>query len=376
MKKDFYEILGVSKTAPQDEIKNAYRKLALKYHPDRNPGNKEAEEKFKAAAEAYQVLSDPEKRKRYDQFGTADTGGMGGFGQEMNMEDIFENFGDIFETLFGGSAGGRRKGSKATGPTPRRGHDLQKEFTITLKESYLGTKKDLSYYRFVTCETCHGKGTQPGTSIQTCPVCHGSGQQRYQQGFFSFSQPCSHCSGQGYLIPNPCTTCKGQTRVQKLEKFNVTVPKGVFDGAELRIQGKGDDGVFSGGSGDLFVRIHVTEDKKFKRVDDDLVCTLMLTYPELVLGCQIEMEILDGSKETIKVPKGSPADHKLIIPGKGFSHIRGKGSGNLVVILKCHIPTKLSKEAKDTLIHYSEQVGTDINDSPNSIVGFFKKFLG
>ena len=190
MKQDYYEILGVAKTASQEEIKNAYRKLALKYHPDRNPDNKEAEEKFKAAAEAYQVLSDSEKRKRYDQFGTADMGNMGGFSQEMNMEDIFENFGDIFETLFGGAGGGKRRSSKASGPTPKRGHDLNKEITISLKESYVGIKKDISYYRFVICETCSGKGAKPGTSTQQCATCHGSGQQQYRQGFFAFSQPC------------------------------------------------------------------------------------------------------------------------------------------------------------------------------------------
>ena len=375
MKQDFYETLGVSKTATQEEIKNAYRKLALKYHPDRNPGNKEAEEKFKAAAEAYQILSDPEKRKRYDQFGTADTGNMGGFGQEMNMEDIFENFGDIFETLFGG-AGGRRKSSKATGPTARRGHDLNKEITITLKESYLGTKKDISYYRFVICETCAGKGAKPGTTTQVCPTCHGSGQQQYRQGFFAFSQPCPTCAGQGFIIPTPCTVCKGQTRVQKLDKFSITIPKGIFNNAELRVQGKGDDGVFGGQAGDLFVRIIVTPDKKFKRIDDDLTCSLMVTYPELVFGSQIEMELIDGSKEIIKIPKGSPVNHQIIIQGKGFAHLRGKGAGNLIITVQCHIPTKLTKEAKETLSKYSDLIGTNVTDSDSSIVGFFKKFLG
>jgi len=376
MKQDYYEILGVSKTASQDEIKNAYRKLALKYHPDRNPGNAEAEEKFKAAAEAYQALSDPEKRKRYDQYGTADLNNMGGSGQDMNMEDIFENFGDIFETLFGGAGGGRKKSSKATGPTPRRGHDLNKEITITLKESYLGTKKDISYYRFVICATCAGKGAKPGTSAQICSTCNGAGQQQYRQGFFAFSQPCSTCAGQGFIIPSPCTECKGQTRIQKLDKFSITIPKGIYNNAELRVQGKGDEGVFGGGAGDLFVRIIVAQDKKFKRIDDDLTCSLMLTYPELVFGCQIDMENIDGVKEAIKVPKSSPVNHKIILPGKGFAHLRGKGAGNLIVTLNCHIPSKLSKEAKDALSTYSEIIGTDINDTDNSIVGFFKKFLG
>lgn len=375
MKKDYYEILGVSKTATQEEIKSAYRKLALKYHPDRNPDNKEAEEKFKAAAEAYQVLSDSEKRKRYDQYGTADTGAGAGFGQEMNMEDIFENFGDIFETLFGG--GGRKKSAKKSGPTPRRGHDLHKEVSISLKESYLGTKKEVSYYRFVICEVCSGKGAKPGTSVETCTTCQGTGQQFYRQGFFSFSQTCATCGGQGFTIPTPCTNCKGQTRIQMLDTFSVTIPQGIFDGADLRITAKGDAGIFGGPAGDLFVRIHVLEDKKFKRIDDNLECTVLVTYPELVFGSQIDIESIDGSKETLKIPKGTPVNHKITIIGKGFARIRGRGKGDLIVTVQCHIPTKLSSEAKEALKKYSEMIGTDVSDAnSNSIAGFFKKFLG
>jgi len=375
MKQDYYEILGVSKAATPDEIKAAYRKLALKYHPDRNPDNKEAEEKFKAAAEAYQALSDPEKRKRYDQYGTADMGAGQGFGQNMNMDDIFDNFGDIFENLFGG--GGRKKSSKTSGPQARKGHDLHKEITITLKESFLGTKKDLSYYRFISCQTCNGKGAQPGTSVQTCTTCQGTGQQFYRQGFFSFSQSCSSCGGQGFTIPTPCTNCKGQTRVQFLDTFNVTVPQGIFDGADLRIPNKGDAGIFGGPAGDLFLRIHVTEDKKFKRVDDNLECTVMVTYPELVFGSQIEIESIDGTKETIKIPKGSPVNFKVTLPGKGFAQIRSKARGNLVVTIQCHIPTKLSTEAKEALKKYSELIGTEVTDAQTgTIAGFFKKFLG
>lgn len=375
MKQDYYEILGVSKTATPEEIKAAYRKLALKYHPDRNPGNKEAEEKFKAAAEAYQALSDPEKRKRYDQYGTTDMGAGSGFGQDMNMEDIFDNFGDIFENLFGG--GGRKKASKTSGPAPRKGHDLHKEVTISLKESFLGTKKDLSYYRFVSCQTCNGKGAQPGTTVQQCTTCQGTGQQFYRQGFFSFSQSCSTCGGQGFTIPTPCTNCKGQTRVQFLDTFNVTIPQGIFDGADLRISNKGDAGIFGGPAGDLLVRIHVTPDKKFKRVDDNLECTVMVPYPQLVFGSQIDIESIDGTKETIKIPKGSPVNYKVTIPGKGFPQIRGKARGNLVVTIQCDIPTKLSSEAKEALKKYADLIGPDVSDTQTgTIAGFFKKFLG
>ena len=377
-KRDYYEILGVSKSASADEIKTAYRKLAMKYHPDRNPDNKEAEEKFKEASEAYSILSDAKKKQQYDQFGHAGTDGSGGVNyQDMNFEDIFGGggFGDIFETIFGGRPGAQGRGRKAE-PAPRRGHDLVKEVTISLKDAFLGTKKELSYYRFSTCDTCKGKGAKPGTTYTTCATCHGSGQQQYRQGFFAFNQTCSACGGQGYTIPDPCQTCKGQTRVQTLEKFNATIPKGIFDNAELRVAGKGDSGIFGGPAGDLFIKIHIQPDKKFNRRGDDLHCSVMLTYPQLVLGSQVEIESIDGSKHTIKIPKGCAVGHQITITGKGFESLRTKRTGNLVITTECHIPKKLSNEAKDALKKYSDIIGTDVNDADSSIVGFFKKFLG
>lgn len=374
-KRDYYEILGISKQATTDEIKNSYRKLALKYHPDRNPNNKEAEEKFKEAAEAYQILSDPEKRKRYDQFGKAGFENMGSGPHDMNMDDIFENFGDIFESLFGGGRA-RSRSQKQAAPMPKAGHDLAKEVTITFKESFLGCKKEISFYHFVPCETCHSKGTHEGTSYQVCAVCHGSGQQQYRQGLFAFAQTCSSCGGEGFTIPSPCPTCKGQTRVQKLDKFSVTIPAGIYNEAELRIVDKGDAGVFGGPTGNLYVRVYVTPDKKFKRVDNDLECSIMLTYPQLVFGCQIDIELIDGSKESIRIPKGCAVGHRITVTGKGFANLRSKGHGNLVITTQCHIPTKLSNKAKDLLSQYSEEIGTDSSAPDHSITGFFKKFLG
>jgi molecular chaperone DnaJ len=379
-KKDFYDILGVSKTATQDEIKTAYRALALKYHPDRNPGNKEAEEKFKQAAEAYSVLSNPEKRKQYDQFGTTESmGGMGGgFGGPggMNMDDIFESFGDIFGDILGGGTRQGHARRKKGGPEPIRGHDLAKEISISLKESYLGTKKEISYYRFFPCETCHGAGMKAGTSAKECSTCHGAGQMTFRQGFFMYSQPCSACGGQGYTIPSPCPTCNGQSRIQRYDKFTVTIPAGIYNGAELRVAGKGDAGVYGGSSGDLFITIHVIAEKQFKRIDDDLVSSITLTYPQLVLGCQLEIENIDGTKELLKVPKGCPIGEKIVVPGKGFAKLRSNARGNLVVVTQCHIPKKLSPEAKDTLTKYSELIGTDVADKDSGITSFFKKFLG
>lgn len=374
-KKDYYQILGVAQDASAAEIKAAYRKLALKYHPDRNPNNKEAEEKFKEAAEAYEVLSDQEKRKRYDQFGHAGFEGMGGnAGQGMNMEDIFESFGDIFGDIFG--MGGRKRSRRNQGPQPQRGHDLSKEIEISLKESYLGTKKDITYYHFVTCDRCHGKGTQPGTTVQVCATCGGTGQATYKQGFFMYSQPCAACRGEGYTIPSPCPTCSGQSRVQKYDKFSVTIPKGIFDGAELRIANKGDAGVYGGSAGDLFLHIHIMPDKKFKRINDDLVCNILLTYPQLVFGCHLEIERIDGVNETIKIPKGCPVGEKIIVPGKGFQRLRNSSYGNFVVITQCHIPKKLTPEAKKMLTEYSKLIGTDTDEKEGMVSGFFKKFLG
>lgn len=373
-KHDYYDILGVSKQASPEEIKAAYRKLALKYHPDRNPDNKEAEEKFKEAASAYEVLSDPAKRQRYDQFGHAGVDGQGmGGGHDMNMDDIFQHFGDIFGDIFGM---GQKQTKRKNGPTPKRGHDLSQELQISLKDAFIGTKKEVGIYQFVTCETCGGNGMDKGTTTQNCERCGGAGQIQFKQGFFMYTQPCNACQGAGYTIPHPCKTCKGQSRVQKFDKFTVNIPKGIFDGAELRITGKGDAGVYGGPTGDLFLRITVLPDTTFSRVDDDLVCTIMLTYPQLVLGCQIDIESIDGTKETIKIPKGCSISEKIVIPGKGFQRLRNKNYGNMIVITNCHIPKKLSTDAKKLLVEYSEQIGTSTDAREGSITSFFKKFLG
>lgn len=373
-KRDFYEVLGVAKTASQDEIKAAYRKLALKYHPDRNPDNKEAEEKFKEAAQAYEVLSDPEKRKKYDQFGHAGFEGMGGGHGHggMNMDDIFSSFGDIFGDIFGG---GHQRGRRKTGPEPLQGHDLHRDVEITLKESYTGSKQEIRYHRFFPCENCSGQGMQAGTKAHQCNKCGGTGQVHYQQGFFMYSQACGACHGQGFIISSPCKECGGQSRVQKFDKFSVNIPAGVFHNAELRIVGKGDAGVYGGPAGDLYLRIKVKPDPVFKRIDDDLVCSVMLTYPQLVLGAQVDIDLIDGTKETIKVPKGCPVGERIVIPGKGFARLRGKGSGSLVVITQCHIPKKLSAEAKEILHEYAQKLENPSKEE-GYIMGFFKKFLG
>lgn len=374
-KPDFYDILGVSKTASENEIKSAYRKLALKYHPDRNPGNKEAEESFKSATEAYEVLSDAKKRQQYDQFGHAGyqsgMGGNGGHGS-MNMDDIFDNFGDIFGSIFG--AGQSKQKKRQEGPTPQQGHDLSQTIEITLKESFTGLKKEISYYRFFNCDVCSSTGRVPGTSVQVCSSCKGAGQIQFKQGFFMYSQACSHCGGHGYTIPSPCTCCKGNSRIQKYDKFSISIPEGIYNGAELRISQKGDAGIYGGKSGDLFVKIAVKPDATFKRVKDDLVCTITLTYPQLVLGCQIEVESIDGTKHDVKIARGCPVGEQIILSGKGFKRLNSTVSGNFVVITNCFIPKKVSTEEKKKLLEYSDLIGSNVQSQNQG--SFFKRFLG
>jgi len=372
-KRDYYEILGVSKTADQDEIKKAYRKLALKYHPDKNPDNPEAENKFKEAAEAYEVLSDASKRQKYDQFGHAAMNQGSDFHQYSDASDIFEAFGDIFGNIFTGAGGQRRKGPKGE-PQSQRGHDLSQNFEVTFKESYLGCKKDLRVYRYVACEPCSGSGAQKGSKPTTCSTCKGAGQSLFQQGFFTFAQTCSTCHGQGFIISNPCSGCRGQTRIQTYEKLSVTIPAGIYHGAELRISNKGDAGTFNGPAGDLYIAVNVKPDKQFIRRNDDLVMTLHLTYPQLTLGCQVEIDNLDDTKELIKVPKACPVGHEVVVPGKGFAKLHGYGRGNLVIITQCDIPTKLSQEAKDALLDYAKKLGDQSTNG--GVSGFFKRFLG
>lgn len=374
MKRDYYEILGVQKNASQDEIKKSYRKLAMQYHPDRNPGNQEAEEKFKEATEAYEVLSDQNKRQKYDQFGHAGMG-SGDFGQHANFSDIFENFGDIFEGIFGQA--GHKRSRKKGGPTPQQGHDLSQRIDITLQEAYTGTKKELKIYHYQPCQTCKSTGCKDGAKPTECTTCKGMGNIHYQQGFFAYSQPCSSCYGQGFKISSPCSDCRGQSRVQKHDKLTITIPAGIYQNAELRVPGKGDAGIFGGPSGDLYLAISITTHPKFYRRENDLVTTLNLTYPQLVLGCQVEIENIDGIRETIKVPKGCPVGKEIKIAEKGFQKLHGKGSGDLIIITNCDIPTKLNDETKQTLLDYAEKLGNNSSSSSaGGISGFFKRFLG
>ena len=375
-KRDYYDILGVSKTSSPEEIKKAYRTLAIKYHPDKNPNNKESEDKFKEAAEAYETLSDPQKKTIYDQYGHAGMEHGHGHHQYSNSDEIFEQFGDIFGSFFGGGHQSRGGGSRRSAPAAQNGSDLTQEITITLQEAFLGTKKIVGVYRYQSCTECKATGGADGSKATTCASCRGQGQVIHQQGFFSFAKPCNSCKGQGVTISNPCKSCNGQSRTQKHEKLTITVPAGIFDGAQLRLSEKGDAGVFGGRSGDLYIKTHIQPHAIFSRRENDLVTKLTLTYPQLVLGCQIEIESIDSNKETIKIPAGCQVGKEIILPGKGFPILGKTARGNLVIITQCHIPIKLSTDAKKSLLDLSTHLDAQDASANGGITGFFKKFLG
>ncbi len=345
MAQDYYEVLGVSRTATDDEIKRAYRKKALENHPDRNPDNPEAEQRFKDAAEAYEVLRDPDKRARYDAYGHAGLGnGGGGF---ASAEDIFAHFGDIFGDIFGFSMGGRRAGA----PRPAAGADLRYNLTVTFEQAAHGAEITLSIPRWETCEDCEGEGTAPGTERETCRQCGGSGQVRNSQGFFQFVVPCPRCNGQGYTIPQPCPKCKGKGLVRITRELSVRVPAGVDSGTRLRVRGEGEPGENGGPHGDLYVFIQVEEDKVFQRQGQDLVLVREISFVQAALGCSLEVPGLDEPLE-LKIPKGTQSGKVFSLPGKGLPYLDRKRNGDLLVKIIVVTPTGLSPEQEQLLCDF------------------------
>jgi molecular chaperone DnaJ len=349
-KRDYYEILGVARTASDPEIKSAYRKLALKYHPDRNQGDKQAEERFKEAAEAYAVLADAQKRAAYDRFGHAGVGagaGAGGFDPTIfaDFHDIFGNLGDFFG--FGDVFGaGRRRGG------PQRGADLRYDLEITFEEAARGSETSIQIPREETCTTCQGSGSAPGTSPETCPQCHGRGQLRFQQGFLTIARPCTVCHGTGRLITKPCVTCRGAGRTTADRKITVKIPAGIATGQRLRLYGEGEHGAAGGPPGDLYVVVHVREHPFFHREGDDLYCEIQLNFPTLALGGEVEVPTLD-EPESVSVPAGTQSGARFKLRGKGMPNVSGRGKGDLYVLVRAAVPKKLTKEQKKLL----EQLG-------------------
>ncbi len=344
-RRDYYEILGVPKNASDQQIKSAYRKLALQNHPDRNPGDHAAEERFKEAAEAYAVLADGEKRSRYDRFGHAGVGAQGAAGFDptifADFGDIFGGIGDMFGfgDIFGG---GRRRGGA------ERGADLRYDLQITFEESARGVETTIDIPRLESCDTCHGSGSAPGSAPSTCPQCKGQGQLRFQQGFFTVARTCGQCRGTGKVVSKPCTTCKGQGRIEQQRKLTVKIPAGIAAGQRLRISGEGEGGMAGGPPGDLYVFVDVTEHKFFRRDGNDLVCELPVNFTTLALGGTLEVPTLDGT-EHYKIPEGTQSGATFRLRGKGIPDVSGRGKGDLFFAVQAVTPKKLTKEQRSLL---------------------------
>ena len=340
-KRDYYEVLGIQKAAGLDEIKKAYRKMALKYHPDKNPGDAEAEEKFKEAAEAYGVLSDEEKRARYDRYGHQATAGMGGFDPNQ-----FADFGDILGDLFGFGDFFGTRGRRTTRPS--RGNDLRYDLTINFDDAVFGKDVTLNVPRVVTCTTCSGSGAKPGTEPVTCSGCQGRGQIRYSQGFFAVARTCPQCGGAGKVIKDPCVTCNGAGRVREEKKISVKIPAGVDDGSRLRVQGEGESGFNGGPAGDLYVFISVREHPLFTRRDYDIHSEHAVTMTQAALGGDVQTQTIDGS-ESLRIPAGTQPNQVFRLRGKGVQFLDGSGRGDHYVHVTVKIPSSLNDEQRKLL---------------------------
>ena len=347
-RRDYYEVLEVGRGASEQEIKSAYRKLALKHHPDRNPGNHEAEERFKEAAEAYAVLADPQKRGMYDRFGHAGLGAAGGAAGGFDPT-VFSDFGDIlgglgdifgFGDLFGGQ---RRRGG------PQRGADLRYDLEISFEESARGTETTIQVPRAESCDTCQGSGAAKGSGPTTCPTCHGRGQLRYQQGFFTVARTCSQCRGTGQIIAKPCPTCHGAGRVTQDRKLTVKIPAGIATGQRLRLYGEGEHGAAGGPPGDLYVVISVQEHEFFQRDGNDLHCEIPVNFPTLALGGEVRVPGLLDGEQTVAVPAGSQSGTTFRLRGKGMPDVSGRGRGDILVRVTVRVPKKLTREQRRLL---------------------------
>ncbi len=369
-KEDYYNVLGVDRNSGQDDIKRAYRKLALKYHPDKNQGNKEAEEKFKIAAEAYEVISDPEKRQRYDQYGHEGLrgGDARGFG---NFEDIFDAFGDIFGGGGGGGGGifedffggGRRQAEK-------RGASLRCDVSIDFKDVATGIEKTIEITKRDFCEECRGTGARKGTSPVSCPYCKGKGEIHQRQGFFTIRTTCPKCQGNGKIIETPCGKCSGHGVYPKKSNIKVQVPAGIEDGARLRVTGQGESGANGAHPGDLYCDIHIKPHSIFKRQDYDIICEFPITFTQAALGCEIEVPTVLGKMRKVRIPAGMQSDDIISVKGEGFPHVRGFGVGNLLVHVVVETPTKLTSRQEELLREFAESEHKNVTPKRKS---FFQK---
>ena len=378
-KRDYYEVLGVAKSAGADEIKKAYRKLALKYHPDKNPGDKSAEEKFKELSEAYEALSDPQKRAAYDEYGHAafdararaagrGPGGGGGFHDPFEIfREVFGNSGGIFSELFGEA--------RAADPTaPARGADLRYDLQITLEEAVLGVEKELSLTRPETCDHCHGRGAEAGSSLKPCATCGGRGQVVTSRGIFSIAQTCPRCEGAGRIVEKPCRSCRGSGRRERTSKIKIRIPSGVDTGTRLRSVGNGEGGLRGGPSGDLYVIIHVREHELFQRDGDDLLCGVPISFHQAALGAEIEVPTLTG-KASIRIPPGTQPGTQFRLKGKGVKNLQGFGYGDLIVRVLLEVPTHLTGAQRGKLEEFAALCDNNSHPQAKSFFERAKEFF-
>ena len=372
-KKDYYDILGVSKTASKEELKKAYRTMAMKYHPDQNKGNKDAEEKFKEINEAYEVLKDDQRRSAYDQFGHAafEHGGMGGGGRQGHGFEGFNfdfggGFSDIFENIFSDFMSDRT-GRSHQGPS--KGANLQYDMTITLEEAFEGVEKTIQLKKAVSCPDCKGLGSAKGSKSQTCPNCHGKGKIRQQQGFFMIEKPCSSCKGKGTIIENPCPTCHGSGIIIDSKKLNVKIPFGVDEGTRIRISGEGEAGENGAPSGDLYIFVHLKPHKIFKRAGNNLYFDMPISMVTAALGGEIEVPTIEGHRLNVKIPKGTQNNHKLRLKEKGMRLLKSGARGDALISIIVETPINLTKKQEDLLKEFSDQ---NVDNSPQSS-GFFQR---
>ncbi len=352
---DYYQALGVARDASADQIKKAYRSLAMKHHPDRNPGDKSAEDKFKVIQKAYEVLSDPEKRRAYDQFGHAGVqqGGMGGAGAA--------GFGDIFEDIFGdilGGRGGRTRGGGGGGTRSQRGADLRYNLTLDLEDAVFGKTVELHVPTWVHCETCKGSGAKPGTHPTTCATCKGHGQVHIQQGFFAMSQTCPTCHGSGQTISDPCTQCRGQGRIREEKTLSVKIPAGVDEGDRIRLSGEGEAGLNGGPVGDLYVQVHVREHGVFKRDGADLYCEMPMSFATAVIGGELDVPTLEGHVK-LKIPAETQTGRLFRLRGKGVTSLHRSGRGDLLCRVLIETPVNLTAQQKALLREFDKDINAD-----------------
>ena len=371
-KRDYYEVLGVVKSASADEIKKAYRKLALKHHPDRNKGDKSAEAKFKEASEAYHVLSDKERRKNYDQFGHAAFEGASGRGGFSNFDfsgafsDIFGS--DIFDDIFEGFGGARGRSRRRS--TNYRGADLRYDLSISLEDAYNGKKQEINFSSSEKCEICNGYGAEPGSKPISCSTCGGQGQVRSSQGFFTIQQTCPDCGGSGEQISSPCKECRGIGKKQTKKKIFTSIPKGVDDGTRIRLSGKGEAGIKGGGNGDLYIFVSIKSHSIFKRAEENLFFEFPISLADAALGTTVEVPTIDGGKAKVKIPAGTQNGKQFRLKGKGMPLMRNKDYGDLYIQALTEVPVSLTKEQKNLLEKFKK-----LEDSKsNPIIGdFFEK---